>query len=127
MGIFQRILMACGQDKPGVAGWRLKPAREGSGRPGADSFFAKKWRCPFGDGHDIQHSHLKAGAEARERLLPPHIKFTRSFTLHIQDDFITSIFSNIPKFHRFFDFALQAPLRMTPLQAFSHTFLSSKL
>ncbi len=42
MGIFQRILMACGQDKPGVAGWRLKPARVGSGSPDAQIHFLKK-------------------------------------------------------------------------------------
>ena len=41
------------------------------------------------------------------------------------NDSMTSIFTNIPKFYRFFDFALQAPLRMTQLQAFSPTFLSS--
>jgi len=74
---------------PGVAGWRLKPATlrqaqgggKGSGRPGADSFFAKKWRSPFGDGHDIQHSHLKAEAEARERLLPPPCGFFTHISL----------------------------------------------
>ena len=46
----------------GVAGWRLKPARRGSGRPGWG-----KGRSPLGGGLDTLGG---AGAEARGRLPP---------------------------------------------------------